>query len=94
MFYVRDNGIGIDPRYHQKVFGLFERLDASSEGTGVGLAMVKRIVEVHGGRVWVESEGLGRGSTFCFTPPTARRSSCRDMRFDRSGVRQASPQAI
>ena len=66
---VRDNGMGIDPRYHDKVFGLFERLDPSIDGTGIGLALVKRIVEVHGGRIWVESEGEGRGSTFCFTLP-------------------------
>ena len=67
--YVRDNGLGIDPRYHKKVFGLFDRLDQDSEDTGIGLALVKRIVEVHGGRIWVESEGLGHGSTFCFTIP-------------------------
>ncbi len=67
VFYVADNGIGIDERYHRKVFGLFERLDAAEEGTGVSLALVKRIVEMHGGRIWVESEGLGRGSRFCFT---------------------------
>ena len=65
--YVRDNGMGIAPKYHEKVFGLFERLKADGEGTGIGLALVKRIVEVHGGRVWVESEGLGHGSTFWFT---------------------------
>jgi len=65
--YARDNGIGIDPRYHEKVFGLFDQLDQKVEGSGIGLSLVKRIVEVHGGRVWVESEGLGRGSTFCFT---------------------------
>jgi signal transduction histidine kinase len=69
--YVRDNGVGIDPRYHDRVFALFERLDPRVEGTGVGLALVKRIVEVHGGRVWVESEGAGKGATFCFTLPGA-----------------------
>ena len=67
--YVRDNGRGIDPRYHRKVFELFHKLHAGDHGTGVGLAVVKRIVEVHGGRIWVESEGNGKGSTFYFTVP-------------------------
>jgi signal transduction histidine kinase len=69
VLYVRDNGIGIDPRYHEKVFGLFDRLDQSVDGTGLGLALVKRIVETHGGKVWVESEGAGRGATFCIALP-------------------------
>jgi PAS domain S-box-containing protein len=69
VFFVRDNGPGIDPRYHDKVFGLFDKLDPRSEGTGIGLALVKRVIEMHGGRVWVESAGLGHGATFCFTLP-------------------------
>ncbi len=72
--FVRDNGIGIDAKHHQRVFGLFERLDPSVEGTGIGLALVKRIVEVHGGQVWVESGGAGQGATFCFTIPQRSRS--------------------
>jgi PAS domain S-box-containing protein len=67
--FVRDNGVGIDPRFHEKVFGLFEKLDPRAEGTGVGLALVKRIVEVHGGRVWIESAGRGQGTTVCLTLP-------------------------
>lgn len=67
VFFVQDNGLGIDGKYHQNIFGLFNKLDAKSDGTGIGLALVKRIIEVHGGEVWVESEGCGKGSTFCFT---------------------------
>ena len=68
VFFVKDNGIGIPPEYHERIFGLFNRLDQNIEGTGIGLALVKRIIEVHGGRIWVESE-LGKGSTFFFTLP-------------------------
>jgi signal transduction histidine kinase len=74
-FYVADNGVGIDPAYHDRVFNLFERLDPQAEGTGIGLTIVKRIVEVHGGRIWVESGGAGQGSAFCFTLPPARSPS-------------------
>ncbi|AFM27703.1 PAS domain S-box protein [Desulfomonile tiedjei] len=69
LLFVRDNGIGINPLYHEKVFGLFNKLDQKTEGTGIGLALAKRIVEVHGGRIWVESEGIGSGSTFYLTLP-------------------------
>jgi two-component system sensor kinase FixL len=69
VFFVRDNGIGIDPKHHERIFGLFDKLDPGGEGTGVGLALVKRIIELHGGRIWVESEGEGKGSAFCFTLP-------------------------
>jgi signal transduction histidine kinase len=68
-FFVRDNGIGIAPEHFERIFGLFNKLDPRSEGTGIGLALVKRIIEVHGGRIWVESEA-GQGTTFSFTLPT------------------------
>ncbi len=69
VYYVRDNGLGIEPEYQASVFDLFSRLEPTIEGTGVGLALVKRIVESHGGRIWVESAGRGQGSTFCMTLP-------------------------
>ncbi len=67
--FVQDNGIGVDSRYHTKVFDLFEQLHPQYDGSGVGLALVRRIVEVHGGKIWVESEGEGEGTTFYFTLP-------------------------
>jgi signal transduction histidine kinase len=68
IFFVRDNGMGIASGYHEQIFGLFNKLDSNVEGTGVGLALVKRIVEFHGGRIWVQS-ALGHGATFFFTLP-------------------------
>ena len=67
-FHVRDNGIGIDPRYHGKIFEIFHRLKEidDEEGTGIGLVIVERIIKNHGGKVWVESE-KGAGATFYFT---------------------------
>lgn len=67
VFWVRDNGMGVPQQYQETVFGLFNKLDPHSEGTGIGLALARRIVEFHGGKLWVESEGRGLGSTFCFT---------------------------
>jgi len=70
IFFVRDNGIGISPEHYDRVFGLFNKLDIQTDGTGIGLALVKRIVEVHAGRIWVQSEA-GKGSTFYFSLPAS-----------------------
>ena len=66
-YFVRDHGQGVEARYRDTIFGLFNKLDPRSEGTGIGLALVRRIVEFHGGTIWVESAGLGLGATFYFT---------------------------
>jgi len=68
-FYVKDNGIGIGRGDQARIFDIFRKLDGRSPGYGLGLALAKRIIEVHGGRIWVESEGPGKGSTFWFTIP-------------------------
>jgi PAS domain S-box-containing protein len=70
ILYVRDNGVGVAREFHERIFGLFNKLDPNVDGTGVGLALIKRIIEVHGGRIWIESEP-GAGSTFYFTLPLA-----------------------
>ncbi|WDT73865.1 MAG: ATP-binding protein [Candidatus Manganitrophus sp.] len=63
-FYVKDNGIGIDPDYHDRIFGVFQRLkDLDVDGTGVGLTIVKKVVDLAHGKVWIESR-KGEGSTF------------------------------
>ena len=65
--FVRDNGIGIPKAHQEQVFGLFKRLSTEVEGTGAGLAIVKRTIEAHGGHIWVESAGRNKGATFLFT---------------------------
>ncbi|MGD9343053.1 MAG: PAS domain-containing sensor histidine kinase [Desulfuromonadales bacterium] len=67
VFYIKDTGIGIDPQHFDSIFELFWRHDKKTDGHGVGLAIARRIIEAHGGRLWVESEGEGTGSCFCFT---------------------------
>lgn len=67
--FVRDNGCGIEPDLREQIFELFRQLEPCCAGSGIGLSLVRRIIEKHGGKVWAESEGHGTGSTFCFTLP-------------------------
>lgn len=76
VFFVQDNGIGIDSRYLDRIFNLFERLDASAPGTGFGLTFARRIIEIHGGKIWAESVGVGKGTTFRFTLPAGGEREC------------------
>ena len=71
-FVVADQGVGVDPNQVERLFQVFQRLHNRTEyeGTGIGLAVARRIVERHGGRIWVESKGLGQGSRFCFFLPS------------------------
>jgi PAS domain S-box-containing protein len=69
VFFIKDNGIGIEPQYLKKIFGIFEKLNQKSPGAGMGLSMVQRIVEISDGKIWAESEGSGKGSCFYFTLP-------------------------
>ena len=70
-FYVCDNGIGVDKRYHHKIFGMFEQLDAALLGSGLGLTLIKPIVQLYNGDIRIESKGIGHGSCFLFTLPAA-----------------------
>jgi signal transduction histidine kinase len=73
ILFVCDNGVGIAPEFHERIFGLFNKLNPQIEGTGIGLTIVRRIIEIHGGRIWVESTP-GHGATFYFTLPAQNNS--------------------
>jgi signal transduction histidine kinase len=65
--------MGIEPEHSWRIFGLFAQLNPGSDGSGLGLALVKKIVELHQGKIWLESKGKGHGCCFCFTLPSAIR---------------------
>jgi len=78
LFCVKDNGIGIAPEYHERIFRIFKRLHRDDiPGTGMGLALCKRIVEHYGGKIWVESD-RGQGTTVLFSPPVTDERLIRD----------------
>ncbi len=91
VFTVADNGRGIDPKHRRQVFEPFRQLRPEDEGAGLGLASVRRAIEAHGGRVWIESEGEGRGATVCFTVPPRSDSEILDLgdqRQELAGLRR------
>jgi PAS domain S-box-containing protein len=75
LFFVKDNGMGFKSENLQKGFGLYERFNPDIPGTGIGLATVKRVIEAHGGKIWIESKGEGKGTTVCFTLPAGKNAS-------------------
>ena len=76
-FTIRDNGIGIDPEFAERIFAVFQRLHLRDEygGTGIGLALCRKIVEFHGGQIWLADVESGSGATFRFTLPESRTSA-------------------